>query len=375
MDWRYTPEEQAKVGQLAREAFDELEFPEGSDERVELERKLEEAAAIPQIVEPPKPIPVTTSRPTNQPSTSSSTSSSQTHPIRAASSASAQQSTAASTSASSSKPQASGSVSAPSKAKKGPVAREMAKFRAEQARSSSAPGLKGTNGLASPRTAQAALPTAPNPSSKPVKKRAAIVVVEIPKEKVDRSDSSEKSSRSGVGDSGTKGKIEKKRKRERMPSPSFTSSEEEEDGDEADKSRGRAKQRLSNPASSIATSTAPPLSPTTKPIPMPSFQKRKSPPIPLEFKHQPKSTTPSTVSSERPDDPEDLRDRYEELYPAYQLLTRKLMALHQTAEGVEVGDGEVVVLPSKGELEKMVGKWERWHKELSGIRRWFGTGG
>lgn len=65
-------------------------------------------------------------------------------------------------------------------------------------------------------------------------------------------------------------------------------------------------------------------------------------------------------------DPEALRDRYEELYPAYNLLANKLSKIHQMAEsGKELGSSEA-------EIKKMVGKWEKWHKELTEIRRWFG---
>ncbi|WWC59219.1 uncharacterized protein I303_101769 [Kwoniella dejecticola CBS 10117] len=65
-------------------------------------------------------------------------------------------------------------------------------------------------------------------------------------------------------------------------------------------------------------------------------------------------------------DQEALRDRYEELYPAYQQLTKKLTKFHQAAEnGLKVDKGDV------GELDKLVIKWEKWHKELEGIRRWF----
>lgn len=68
----------------------------------------------------------------------------------------------------------------------------------------------------------------------------------------------------------------------------------------------------------------------------------------------------------QPADPEALRDRYEELYPAYNLLANKLSKIHQMAEsGEEVGSSEA-------EIKKMVGKWEKWHKELTEIRRWFG---
>ncbi|KAK6903944.1 hypothetical protein I203_107455 [Kwoniella mangroviensis CBS 8507] len=76
---------------------------------------------------------------------------------------------------------------------------------------------------------------------------------------------------------------------------------------------------------------------------------------------------------DRPDQ-EALRDRYEELYPAYQQLTKKLSRIHQAAEsGMKVNndtedDDEIT---DEDELNKLVGKWQKWHNELEGIRRWF----
>jgi len=65
-------------------------------------------------------------------------------------------------------------------------------------------------------------------------------------------------------------------------------------------------------------------------------------------------------------DPETMRDRYEELFPAYEQLSKKLAKVHRAAEsGVSVDIG-------KEKVEKMVKKWEKWHEELSGIRMWFG---
>ena len=68
-------------------------------------------------------------------------------------------------------------------------------------------------------------------------------------------------------------------------------------------------------------------------------------------------------------DPEMMRDRYEELFPAYEQLTKRLARLHKAAEGGQ----EVEV--RKEEVEKMVGKWTKWHEELADIRMWFGEAG
>lgn len=64
-------------------------------------------------------------------------------------------------------------------------------------------------------------------------------------------------------------------------------------------------------------------------------------------------------------DPDRLRDRYEELYPAYQQLTQKLAAAHEAAERDQV-------YTPLAETERMVAKWEKWHAELSQIRLSFG---
>ncbi|OCF37515.1 hypothetical protein I316_00640 [Kwoniella heveanensis BCC8398] len=66
-------------------------------------------------------------------------------------------------------------------------------------------------------------------------------------------------------------------------------------------------------------------------------------------------------------DPESLRERYEELFPAYQQLTKKLAKVHQSAES-EAGLQGV----SEEEVGKLVKRWEKWHNELAEIRRWFG---
>ena len=94
--------------------------------------------------------------------------------------------------------------------------------------------------------------------------------------------------------------------------------------------------------------------------PAPVTAKRKSPPP--EFKlngHQHAQTAR---------DPEVMRDRYEELYPAYEQLTRKLTRIHCIAED----DGTVDA--GREEVERMVGKWKKWHAELAAIRIWFGEG-
>lgn len=63
-----------------------------------------------------------------------------------------------------------------------------------------------------------------------------------------------------------------------------------------------------------------------------------------------------------------MRERYEELYPAYQQLARKLTAIYQDCEDVEV-EGKLSV--STEEVAKMAARWKKWHAELAEIRQWF----
>lgn len=77
--------------------------------------------------------------------------------------------------------------------------------------------------------------------------------------------------------------------------------------------------------------------------------------------HSPQFTSSEEDEPERPD-PEALRDRYEELYPAYQIATERLVELHRAADAGE---------PVAGDIAKLVQKWEKWHAELASIRKWF----
>jgi len=152
-----------------------------------------------------------------------------------------------------------------------------------------------------------------------------------------------------------KRKREEPEKKKRMASPTFTSSDE---SDEPEKERGRpTKRKTSFDGKSNGTS-----------VPSPKINGHADLPLTAPIK-----------------DPEMLRDRYEELFPAYQQLTRKLVELHQVASTVKVGEdeddgeeeGEVVSLSmgiKQEDVEKMVKKWNRWHTELEDIRRWFGEG-
>lgn len=138
-------------------------------------------------------------------------------------------------------------------------------------------------------------------------------------------------------------------------------------------------------ASSTTKRISPPASVPPAPAPaVTAYSLRTSPPTASRST----STSPPDSSAPRPlkhpnananPDPEALRERYEELFPAYQLLAQRLAAIHQACEDVSAGGagaaGDGVGLGvSAEELTKLVGRWERWHKELEGIRRWFGGG-
>ena len=88
---------------------------------------------------------------------------------------------------------------------------------------------------------------------------------------------------------------------------------------------------------------------------------RKAPPTPLKLNG-------NTPPDDKKPDPEELRERYEELFPAYEQLSRKLAKLHQDAEA---DDFEQEVEIDNQELQKLVSRWNRWHAELSSIRNWF----
>ena len=92
--------------------------------------------------------------------------------------------------------------------------------------------------------------------------------------------------------------------------------------------------------------------------PVQIIAKRKSPPPELKLNGHQHAQTPR--------DPEVMRDRYEELYPAYEQLTRKLIRIHCVAEDDGTVDAE------REEVERMVGKWKKWHVELTAIRACFG---
>jgi hypothetical protein len=106
-----------------------------------------------------------------------------------------------------------------------------------------------------------------------------------------------------------------------------------------------------------------------RPRKLPNITKISPAPLPSSLPTKPTTTT----------DPVALRDRYEELYPAYHLMTQRLVKAHATTAAELLEEGEIGYDEAVGhevvkreELATMVKKWEKWHHELAGIRRWFG---
>lgn len=363
---------------MAREAFDELELAEDAEERSDLERKLEEAASGPSHV--------------NQASAQETTSiQGGVNPAPAPPAPPASGTTESALPSANGSPQTQTKIAKPrtSAKGKGVVAREMAKFKAAQARSSSTSRLHEMS-RASPNPGGPPADSSPKSIKAAKADRASTPVTVNSSANAEGSGKSQAAKRKSSDRVDTADKVEKgeKRRRGRHPSPTFTSSEEEDETP----NRGRLKRPVkANPVHPDSTGRDAPVESADPPsgsVLPPLASKRKAPPQPLDLSRQSRTapvadiisapipiqaSTPSTTASDRPDDPEDLRDRYEELYPAYQQMTLKLIALHRAAEGVELGDGDATIIPEKMDLAKMVKKWERWHNELMGIRRWFGS--
>lgn len=321
-NWKYTFGEQQEVIRLAREAFEELGLPPNAEERLDLDRKEQEALAggsatssTEEQISPPQPETAAVPSPPPIPKQPSK-----------------------------SKPSSTKGKSA--------IAKEMAKFRAEAKRAASLPNVKGTDGTASPRLNDhgTASPRAANgdgriPSS-PVesladrlKERQAKIRREAREQKAESGESSEE---------------ERGRRRELKPARAPTPAPKVPEPKNG--KRAREEQEQVKPDRTRAKVSRDYSSSDEEPA---SKARRKSPPPSLILKPEPPRQ-----------DPDALRDRYEELFPAYQLLTQRLAGLHRAAEGVQVGDAEAEVVPSS-EVTKMIAKWEKWHAELAGIRRWF----
>ena len=315
--WKYTYSEKLRVIRLAREAFDELRLPADADERTELEKKeaevmngasssSEEKVSTPQsLPTPPAAIPtaVTPSKVSQPVSTPR---------------------TATSTGSSAAAPAPSKKAPAPKKTGGGLISKQKAKFAAEK-RASSMPNGHGT---ASPRPLDGF-----DRSRSPVDQK---------RSKPDKPDKPDKPKEKLGKENGVETNVKRKREDNPAASRSYTSSDTE--------STAKRKRRPSPQYSSSDSEK-----PRGRPI------ARRAPPPQLKLNGHDPAVAPSKQ------DPEALRDRYEELFPAYQQLAKKLAKVHRACED---GNPEV---PS-AEVRKMVGKWEKWHAELAEIRNWFGEG-
>lgn len=355
--WKYTYAEKLRVLKLAKEAFDEMGLPEDADERADLDRKESEVmsggSSSSERIETPPPVAIPA------PSAVS--------PITPA--------------------------TAPTPPKKekvkktttglGLIGKQRAKFAAEKQRASSLPNSKQIDGTASPRLATP--PSVPMPDARDLPK-----VPKVDKEKpgkVDRMEKTEKDAKVERKDKAVKAEKAEpklvKRKRDddpapplkRLPSPSSTQSSED--------ARGRSKQ--AKPVTSGSTqvdgsdnkkrssrksrdySSSEDESKGLKPMRFDRIPRKVPAPAPVPVP-TPAPELKLNGHQDGPPDPEALRERYEELYPAYQLLSQKLAKIHRDAETEE--EGEVVDMDEK-ELRKMVTRFEKWHRELEGIRKWF----
>lgn len=358
--WKYTYAEKMRVLRLAKEAFDELELPEDADERADLDRKEAEVmsggSSSSERIETPPPAPAPIPVPATIPSPA---------------------------------PTPPKKERVPKKTGLSLIGKQKAKFAAEK-RAASLPNVKKVDGTASPRLEQS--------PSRTIEQRPASLVT---KNKELSSSTTQKQTPATKSES-TKTRI--------SPAPT-TSSEESvkiekaikrkrEDDSHAPPSKRASSppKRAEKPKKGTSSSTASSSEEvrgrptTTKPVVKGPEDRRKrqgrvsrdysssedeEPKEPKKRSQPPLRKTPldnpqlnGHGEKERPPDPEALRERYEELFPAYEQLSNKLAKLHRDAEAEE--EGEVVEMDQR-ELAKMVAKWEKWHRELEGIRKWFTT--
>ncbi|WVQ69040.1 uncharacterized protein L199_007252 [Kwoniella botswanensis] len=435
--WKYTYAEQQQVIRLAREAFDELELPFDAEEREELDRKeagLENGGGYhsasaessngsqSQVKEKPLPTVPQNGLSIAPPSRNESP----------APSASGTTNKTRSTRKSTNGGGGTGGTTAAGPQSR--IARERAKFMAEKQRSTSLTNTKPPDGTASPGLTPADVKPAKDNNKTKIedKKEEKEKVHGSSKNKgkgkeVDYSSSSEeddfeeplrgrlaaksngkeKERRDGLHDQGkSKDRLslaekvrekdkarEREREKERQEQKerltpnhkkrSYSSSpdaggEEEEEGE----IRGRPiiKTRRNSSPTSKRKSPPPELKlngantdTSTKSGPSRSTAVSKdNHPVSAPLPNTNKKTN-GINQLDRPDQ-EALRDRYEELYPAYQQLTKKLSRIHQAAEsGMKVNNEneDDNGITDENELNKLVGKWQKWHNELEGIRRWF----
>ncbi|WRT64970.1 uncharacterized protein IL334_001911 [Kwoniella shivajii] len=417
--WKYTYAEQQQVIRLAREAFDELDLSPDAEERAELDRKESELEAGYQSA--------ASSSGSSQEKLLSSTN------MTATAATVATVPSVPQNGLSIAPPQSNAPSAARSKSsngttskKTGPqskIARERAKFMAEKNRSSSLPNTKQPEGTASPRIVPMEIKATPKekekekvePKEKKTKDNGRIKEKEKGHGK-GKGKEVDYSSDDGEDDEPLRGRAMNKEKKAKEDPARKERPTLAERVKEKERAKAKEKERISptrkkrdyssssdsgsgsgsgseeegeirgRPVSKIRRNSSPTRTSTYSTI---ATFKRKSPPSELVLTSSTKSTSNSASSSTHPfsaplpktsldsnksgkstasdpePDQEKLRDRYEELYPAYQLLTKRLSKIHQAAEtGLNVD-------MDQQEVSKLVNKWEKWHNELQGIRRWF----
>ncbi|ORY20709.1 hypothetical protein BCR39DRAFT_554905 [Naematelia encephala] len=404
--WKYTYAERRTVATLARAAFDELGLPADAEERIELERKEAEGSGSGSSSSEERPPPPHTPEPQSHRLLSPAKHSKDKIQI----------------------PKSGGGG--------GLISKQKAKFAAEK-RATSLPNVKEVlagrdkdKDKEKPRVDKDR-PKAKSKLGEVIQPKRSQTPDVGKKQKEKHTAGVEKNQNQNGAHTSDVGKNQKqngKRKREdiqkraspeKRKSPEYTSSS----ASSSDEERGRPRERkLSSTTTNIKTTKV-------KPVPVPApvsrdtssssttpahvhahvlpsrpraldspIPKRNPPPSPLSLscsnsisKPEPEPEPepeprprpeqqrqipeseprrPGSGSGSRPEpEPQQLRERYDELFPAYQLLTKRLAKVHAAAEG----SGEPAGVGVE-EVEKMVSKWEKWHNELAGIRRWFAEG-
>lgn len=247
------------------------------------------------------------------------------------------------------------------------------KFRAEQ-RAASLPNGKSSSGTASPRVgtgpiasrskastrATPTLPTAPSTTNTaPAKSRDSSISDERAKKAAGTKGRAKRQLTPGNSESESSDEVPspprrltaaQKLKAQKMPSPDYSSSTDE------DSHRGRPAKR---PSPSFTASSLDPTPASTSKSEVSTTDRERTTP----------ATQPAPVTLSPPfKTSEEMRDRYEELYPAYEQLAQKLTVVYQDCESVEaIG----AVHYDVEEIERLAKKWQKWHAELEQIRQWF----
>lgn len=213
--------------------------------------------------------------------------------------------------------------------------RQLDKFRAEK-RAASVPSARGERETASPRPSAAAAAAPVASGSKYVSKKAAAAEARegstsSSSERKRKPSGNRRNSRQYTSSASPSDKSGRKRA---SPDDEESSSSSSSDSDD-DHRRGRGAHRGTPPKKKHATAQV--------------------------NGHGPHH-------GRRPRSPDSMRERYEELYPAYELLTKKLTTIYQDCEDVEL---EGHLNTTTEEVAKLAARFQKWHNELQDIRQWF----